>query len=134
VEKEGYEKVGDEEEVLEKKDLLMIDLKSINPVIYRELTGVRLAHTLSTLDLSRRMNVPVWIRHVLVPSITDNEGDLRRMAGYLRNFANIEKIEVLPYHNMGEFKWKDLGLEYELKGIEPPTAESLRLARQILGG
>jgi len=115
-------------------DLLILDVKSINPVVYKDLTGVPLGPTLETLDLAQEMGVPVWARFVLVPGLTDDEADLRAMALHLRRFSNIEKIEVLPFHKLGEYKWAELGLRYELSDTPPPTKAQVDWARGILQG
>ena len=82
-------------------------------------------------DLDAR-GKPVWIRHVLVPGITDDDGALMRLRAYLDTFSCIEKIEVLPYHTMGEVKYQKLGIEYPLAGVKPPTRERVENARRIL--
>jgi pyruvate formate lyase activating enzyme len=71
---------------------------------------------------------------VLVPTITDNKEDLHRLAAFIRTLKNVEKIEVFPYHKLGVYKWKELGLAYPLEGIEPPSEESVQLAYEILQG
>lgn len=119
-------------QVLQYTDLLLLDIKAFNPTVYKDLTGVELAPTLELLRLSQDMGVPVWIRFVLVPGLTDNEDDLRGMADFLRQFSNIEKIEVLPFHKLGEFKWAELGLPYTLADVEPPGKAALAKAREIL--
>ena len=113
-------------------DLLILDIKTINPTVYKKITGVRLDRTLEMLQLSQLMGVPVWIRFVLVPGLTDSLDDIREMADYLKNFDNIEKVEVLPFHKMGEFKWEALGLTYELADVEPPSADMLVQAKGLL--
>ena len=119
-------------QVLQYTDLLLLDLKSINPKVYKDVTGVQIDSTLKILDLSCDMGVPVWIRFVLVPGLTDNEDDLRKMASFLKQFSNIEQVEVLPFHKLGEYKWAELGLSYTLQDTEPPTKEQIDRAREIL--
>jgi pyruvate formate lyase activating enzyme len=74
----------------------------------------------------------IWIRHVLVPGYTDNDESLEKLADFIKTI-NVEKIEVLPYHTMGEVKYQKLGYEYPLKGVEPPTKERVLNAKKILG-
>ena len=74
----------------------------------------------------------MWIRQVLVPGYTDNEEDLIKEREFLDTLSNIKKIEVLPYHNLGKFKWTDLGLKYYLEDVTPPTPESVEKAKEIL--
>jgi len=128
----GYAPPDAAKRALEQTDLLLLDIKSINPAVYKDVTGVQLAPTLETLRLARRMEVPTWVRFVLVPGLTDNEDDLRALAAFLRDYPNVEKVEVLPYHNLGEYKWAELGRVYELKDTPVPTKEELGLARGIL--
>mgnify|MGYP000184649926 CR=1 FL=1 len=78
------------------------------------------------------LGVPVWIRHVLVPGLTDKETDLREMDAFIRSLANVERVEVLPYHTLGVYKWKELGMEYPLEGIDPPSKERVENACRIL--
>ncbi|MCL2843361.1 MAG: pyruvate formate-lyase-activating protein [Oscillospiraceae bacterium] len=113
-------------------DLLLLDVKSYNPTVYQELTGVALAPTLETLRLAQEMGVPTWVRFVLVPGVTDDEDDIRALAGFLRGFSVIEKVEVLPFHKLGEFKWAELGLTYELANTPPPTEAELQRAQVML--
>ena len=120
------------QQVLQHTDLLLLDLKSKNPEVYKDVTGVQIASTLKVLALSRDMDVPVWIRFVLVPGLTDNEVDMQEMADFLKLFPNIQQVEVLPFHKLGEYKWAELGLSYTLKGTEPPTKEQIDRAREIL--
>ena len=75
---------------------------------------------------------PVWIRHVLVPERSDYEEDLYNLHEFLETLENIQRIEVLPYHTMGIYKWENLGLSYPLDGIDPPTKERVKLAEKIL--
>ena len=129
----GYGKPDTARRVLQHTDLLMLDIKSINPAVYKDVTGVPLEPTLQTLELSREMNIPAWIRFVLVPGLTDDVNDLQAMAAYLKDFPNIEKIDVLPFHKMGEHKWEELGLPYTLSDCKPPTKQQLNQAKKILG-
>lgn len=118
-------------EVLEYVDLVLLDIKSINPITYKNLTQVDLDPTLTFAKYLAEKNISTWIRHVLVPQWTDNEEDLKALAQFLVPFSNVEKVEILPYHSLGEFKWKQLNLDYELKDIETPTLESLEKAKAI---
>ena len=119
-------------EALAHTDLLMLDLKSIDPFAYEKLTAVPLAPTLKTLEIAAEMKVPTWIRFVLVPGLTDKEKHLLAMREYLEKFPNVEKIEVLPFHKLGEYKWEKLGLNYQLKETQEPTKEALQKAKELL--
>ena len=76
---------------------------------------------------------PTWVRHVLVPGITDNDEYLSRLAEFIGGLDNVQKVEVLPYHTMGEVKYGNLGLEYALKGVQPPDGVRVQNAKRILG-
>jgi pyruvate formate lyase activating enzyme len=112
----------------------MLDIKTINAQGYLDLTGQPIAPTLATLELSRQMNIPVWIRFVLVPGLTDNDQDLAELGRFLRSYANIKKIEVLPFHKEGEAKWEELGLEYDLTNTPVPTEAQIKKATSYLCG
>jgi pyruvate formate lyase activating enzyme len=76
--------------------------------------------------------VPVWIRHVLVPGETDFDEDLIELGKYVKTLKNVQKFEVLPYHTMGEFKWRELGWDYPLEGVKPPVADRVDNAKALL--
>ncbi|EMT46098.1 MULTISPECIES: pyruvate formate-lyase-activating protein [Anoxybacillus] len=120
-------------ELLQYTDLILLDLKHIDEKKHRKLTGKTNEHILAFARLLSERNVPVWIRHVLVPTVTDDEEDLRRLAAFIRTLDNVEKIEVLPYHQLGVYKWKALGLTYPLEGIPTPSEQLVEKAKQILG-
>ena len=120
------------EELMKYTDLLLLDIKHIDDEQHKILTG----HTnQNILDLARYLsdiNKPVWIRHVLVPERSDNDEYLKKLDAFIQTLSNVEKVEVLPYHTLGEYKWKELGMEYPLEGIEPPTEERIRNANELL--
>lgn len=119
-------------EVLEYTDLVLLDIKSYNKEQYRYITGVNLDPTLSFMAYLSERKIPVWIRYVLVPNLSDNEQDIEDLSIYLSGFNNIEKIELLPFHKMGEYKWEELGYDYELKETIEPTKEEIITAMAIL--
>jgi pyruvate formate lyase activating enzyme len=121
-------------ELLSYTDLILLDLKHIDEKKHRKLTGKTNKHILQFARFLSEKNVPVWIRYVLVPTITDDPNDLRRLAAFIRTLNNVKKIEILPYHKLGVYKWKALGLKYPLEGIEPPSEESVQMAQRILNG
>lgn len=128
----GYATPQTVERVLTHTDLLLLDIKSINPVTYEAVTGVPLDRTLETLRISRSLGIETWIRYVLVPGLTDSTRDMYRLAKFLQPFQNITKIEVIPFHKVGEYKWKDLGRKYELWDTPAPSQDMLDIARRIL--
>ena len=113
-------------------DLLMVDIKHIDPEEHRKLTGQPNDNILDMLRYLSEIKKPVWIRHVLVPGITENEKYLLETKKFIKTLANVEKVEVLPYHSMGEFKWDELHIPYTLKGVLPPSEESVQKAQKIL--
>lgn len=119
-------------ELLKYTDLFLVDLKQINAEKHRKLTGMANSHILDFARTLSDRNVPVWIRHVLVPGITDNEKDLMGLSSFIHSLTNVEKIEVLPYHKMGVYKWQELGLSYPLEGTEPPDDNTVKWARELL--
>ena len=75
---------------------------------------------------------PVWIRHVLVPGLTDRDEDLIKLGEYVKTLKNVQRFEILPYHTMGEFKWRELGIPYPLEGVKPPTPDRVRNAKKLM--
>lgn len=118
--------------ILEYTDLILLDIKSIDEEVYKSLTGVELTNTLEFAQYLNKINKKTWIRHVVVPKITDNDNLLTRLSDYISKLNNIENIEVLPYHKLGVFKYKELGLNYILDGIEELSKERLENAINIL--
>ena len=117
--------------ILDYTDLVLLDIKHINRESFKNLTGVYNDKTLKLAKHLEKRNIPVWIRYVLVPGLTDNKEDIKNLAKFISTLGNVEKIEVLPYHSMGEFKWKELGYDYPLKGIQDATDEEVKEASKI---
>ncbi|WP_088105586.1 pyruvate formate-lyase-activating protein [Halalkalibacter urbisdiaboli] len=113
-------------------DLVLLDIKHIDSGKHVNLTGMKNEHILTFAKLLSSKKIPVWIRHVLVPGLTDNEADLTQLKEFIDSLDNVQKVEVLPYHKLGVYKWKELGLEYPLEGVEPPTEERINIAKSIL--
>ena len=114
-------------------DTVLLDLKHIDSAAHRALTGAGNANVLACARCLADLGVRVWIRHVLVPGVTDSEDDLRRLGDFISTLPNVERVDVLPYHSMGEEKWRMLGLEYTLGGVRPPSEDELARAREMLG-
>lgn len=113
-------------------DLFLVDIKHIDPKEHKELTGHGNENILEMLGYLSQIKKPVWIRHVLVPGVTDNDVYLKQTRQFIDTLQNVERVEVLPYHSMGEYKWNALGLEYTLKGTHPPSKERVENAKKIL--
>lgn len=121
-------------ELLKYTDLFLVDIKHIDPKEHKKLTGQRNDNILDMLRFLSEQKKPVWIRHVLVPDITDNDDFLRRTRSFLDTLDNVEKIEILPYHSLGAYKWKELGFAYTLDDVLSPTKERVANAEKILRG
>ncbi len=111
-------------ELLTYTDLILLDLKHINRKKHISLTGMGNDHILQFAKLLSDKQIPVWIRHVLVPTISDIDEDLHELGDFIATLQNVKKIEILPYHKLGVYKWEALGLEYPLADIEPPSRRS----------
>lgn len=121
-----------DDELLAHTDLVLLDIKHIDPKGYKTLTGVDLQPTLDFAERLAEKNIPVWLRHVLVPGYTDNLDDLAALADFVRGMKNIERVEILPLHKMGIWKWKNLGLDYKLDDVDEPTKEQVAIACEAL--
>ena len=119
-------------ELLKYTDLVMLDIKHIDDEEHKKLTG----HTnKNILDCARYLSdqgIKMWIRHVLVPGITDKDEYLIRTREFIDTLKTVTKVEVLPYHTLGAYKWKELGIPYKLEGVEPPTEDRIQNAKKIL--
>ena len=120
------------EELLSYTDLVLLDIKHIDNQKCIDLTGTPNINTLEFAKYLNSHNIPVWIRQVLVPGITDDAEDLQKLRAFLDTLDNVEKIEILPYHDMGKFKWEEFGDTYPLKDIPLPTNEDITKAKKIL--
>ena len=121
------------QELMQVTDLFMLDIKHIDDEEHKRLTGQT---NVNILDMARCLSdhgKAMWIRHVLVPGITDDEEQLTKLREFIDTLETVERVEILPYHTLGVFKWKDLGIPYGLEGVEPPTAEQVARAKKLLG-
>lgn len=117
--------------VLELADLVLLDVKTFDDELHHSLTGCTRSNNSRTLDYLQEIGKPTWIRHVVVPGLTDNDSRLAQLADYVSNYSVVEKVEILPYHTLGNFKYKELGLNYPLEGVSDLTQERLDNARNI---
>lgn len=118
--------------MLDNTDLVLLDIKTMDPELYTRLTGVRQENNLAFLDVLEERGITTWIRHVVVPGLTDNDKWLRQLGQYVARYDCVEKIEILPYHTLGEYKYQKLGLEYSLDGVPPLSAERANEIRKIM--
>lgn len=119
-------------ELMKYTDLFMLDIKQIQDAKHKELTGWT---NQNILDLAKYLSdngKDMWIRHVLVPGVTDAEEDLTALRDFVRELKTVKRFEVLPYHTLGVFKWEELGVPYSLSDVMPPTKEEIKRANDIL--
>ena len=114
-------------------DLVLLDIKHIDPIKCKNLVGVSNERELKFAEYLSQNNIDMWIRQVLIPGYTDDENDLKKLKSFIDKLNSVKKVELLPYHNMGEYKWKKLGLNYDFKDVKVPTAEEVKKSKQILG-
>lgn len=117
--------------VLELTDLVLLDIKHIDPSKYKNLTARPLEPTKHFIEYLAAINKPVWLRYVLVPQFTDDEQDLHNWAKYTSQFSNVERVDILPFHQMGIHKWEQIGKDYKLKDIPAATNENVTNAEKI---
>ncbi len=118
--------------LMQSTDTVLLDIKHIDSVEHKRLTGHGNENILDCARMLSEMNVPVWIRHVLIPGITDDEKWLSQLAEFIKTLNNVSRVEVLPYHTLGVFKYEKLGIKYSLEGVGAPTRESIDRAERIL--
>ena len=121
------------DELMKYTDLFMLDIKHMDDAAHRKLTGQTNQNILEMAASLSDHGKAMWIRHVLVPGITTEEDELYRLRSFLDTLKTVERVEVLPYHTLGVFKWKELGIPYQLEGVDPPTKEQIDRAKEILG-
>jgi pyruvate formate lyase activating enzyme len=124
----GYygERLSDAE--LTHADLVILDIKGWNPERHKQLTGMEIGPTLAFARRLAERRRPVWLRFVLVPGWSDRPGEVEGVAGFAGGLGNVGRVDVLPFHQMGRFKWKKLGLDYRLDDVSPPSAEAVERA------
>ena len=122
----------DIKKVLKLTDLVLLDIKHIDDEKCKDLVGRSNKLELEFAKYLSDNNIPVWIRQVLIPGYTDDEEDLLKLKDFLSTLNNVEKVEFLPYHSMGKFKWKELGFKYELEDVRDATSEDVDRAKRTL--
>jgi len=128
----SFEITDDIKKVINLADLFLLDIKCINDEICKDLTGVSNKKELAFARYLSDIKKPMWIRQVLVPGITDKEEDLLDLKAFISSLQTVQKVEILPYHDMGSFKWKSLGVNYPLEEIPVATIEDVNRAKIIL--
>ena len=120
-------------ELLEYTDLVLLDIKNYDPIVYKNVTGVSLSPTLKFLEHLKEIDKATWVRYVVVPQLTDNLDYIKKLSEHLDGYPNVEKIELLGFHKMGEYKWKELGMDYQLADTKEPSKELMEQVKEILG-
>ena len=119
-------------ELMKYTDLFMLDIKHIDDEEHKKLTGQTNKNILDMAQYLSKNGKKMWIRHVLVSGITTDERYLKQLREFIDTLKTVDRVEVLPYHTLGVFKWKELGIPYQLEGVEPPTEEQIECAKKIL--
>ena len=117
-------------ELLKYTDLVLLDIKHIDDEKSKNLTGFSNKNNLEFAKYLNNINIPIWIRQVLVPGYTDDKFDLQKLKAFINSLSNVEKVEILPYHDLGKFKWKELGFEYALEATRTANSEDLERAKK----
>ena len=120
------------DELVNLTDLFMVDMKHFDDEAHVELTGQHNENIKDCFKYLNENNKRVWLRHVLVPGITDSEENIANIGKFIASLPNIEKVEVLPYHTLGIYKWNELGIKYELGDVEPPSEDKVKEVREFL--
>lgn len=120
------------EELISLTDLFLIDIKHIDQDKCKELVGFSNEKELEFIRYLNKIHKPIWIRQVIIPGITDDEEDLIKLKNFISTLSNVQKIELLKYHNMGKFKWESLGEKYELENVPNATDADINRVKKIL--
>ncbi len=119
-------------QLMEVTDLLLVDLKIIDPEQHIKLTGHSIDHNLDMFRYLDEIRKPIWIRHVLVPGISDNDEYLEKTRDFIQSLSNVKKVEVLPYHSLALAKYQEMGISYALKDVKSPSPDRIKNANRIL--
>lgn len=113
--------------------MVLLDIKHIDDKKCKDLVGFSNKLELDFARYLSNNDIPIWIRQVLIPGITDNEQDLLELKNFINSLKTVQKVELLPYHDMGKFKWKRLGLPYSLENVRNANDEDIEKAKKVLG-
>ena len=113
-------------------DLFMLDLKLMDKQGHKELTGMDNSNIFEMAEYLSEHGKRMWIRHVLVPGVTDDENDLKAMHGFISGLKTVDRVEILPYHTLGLIKWQEAGIPYPLEGVPTPTKQEVERAENLL--
>ncbi|AWI06530.1 pyruvate formate-lyase-activating protein [Clostridium drakei] len=124
--------VGKYDEILKYTDLVLLDIKHVDDCGYRNLVGQSKKGFDEFLQAVQEANTKLWIRHVVVPGITDSEEHIKKLASIIKSIKNVEKVELLPYHTLGVEKYNKMGIEYKLSNVDSMNKEELNKLYKIL--
>ena len=127
-----FQLTDDVKKVLSVTDLVLLDIKHIDDKKCKDLVGFSNKLELEFAKYLSDNNIPIWIRQVLIPGITDEESDLIKLKEFIKTLKTVEKVEIHPYHNMGAFKWKELGYVYPLENVRNANEQDVARAKKIL--
>ena len=128
-----FDITDDIKELLKFTDLVLLDIKHIDSTKCKDLVGFSNEKELAFARYLSDNNIDIWIRQVLVPGITDDGKDLLKLKEFISTLKTVKKIEINPYHELGKFKWEELGLKYPLEGVRPADSNDVDRAKKILG-
>lgn len=117
----GFAELATAQAVVHHTNLVLLDIKSFDPKLYQRVTHVSIEPTLQLAEYLSEIHKPTWIRFVLVPGLTDSVKNVEGLAKFVSNLTNVERVEVLPFHQMGAYKWEQLGYDYALTDTQPPS-------------
>lgn len=129
----NFDITDDIKTLIDLTDLFLLDIKCINDEKAKDLTGFSNKKELDFARYLDKIGKELWIRQVLVPTITDDKQDLLELKNFISSFNNVTKVEILPYHDLGKFKWNNLGCDYPLEGLRTATKDDVEKAKEILG-
>ncbi len=128
----GYCELEEVKPLLAVTDLVILDIKAMDLSQHKRLTGVPNEKILAFARHLSEQGIPMWIRHVLIPGLTDSTDELLALRDLILQLHSVERVELLPYHTLGVYKWEQMGCDYALAGIPPATQEDIRKARKVL--
>lgn len=128
----GFVDINKADAFLSYTDLVLLDIKEMDPLKHKNLTGVANDKILAFAYHLDKLHITTWVRYVLVPGYTDAAEDIHALGRFVSQLSNVELVEVLPYHTMGAYKWEQLCLDYPLEGVPIPSDEQIETVKRIL--
>ncbi len=128
----GSVDISKSSDLIDSADMLLLDIKAPDPVLFEKITGGSIKNTLDTLDYCEKTGKRVWIRHVVIPGLTDDEENIRKLGELLKDYSCVEYVDLLPFHKLGEYKWQDLKIPYTLGDTKEPDPDHLEKYVSVL--